>query len=50
MQIDTKPIRLLQTTNSQYVAICKLFSYNTKPIHALLASKRCLIDLQKVPF
>ncbi len=30
--------------------ICKLFSYCSNPIHALLASKRCLIDLQKVPF
>ena len=30
--------------------ICKLFSYTSKPIHALLASKRRLIDLQKVPF
>ena len=30
--------------------ICKLFSYSSKPIHALLASKRRLIDLQKVPF
>ena len=50
MQIDIQPIRLLQTTDSQYIAICKLFSYNSKPIHALLASKRCLIDLQEVPF
>jgi len=32
------------------LAICKLFSRNSKPIHALLASKRCLIGLQKVPF
>ena len=29
---------------------CKLFSYNSKPIHALLVSKRRLIDLQKMPF
>ena len=29
---------------------CKLFSCGSKPIHALLASKRRLIDLQKVPF
>ena len=32
------------------VELCKLFSHNPKPIHALLASKRRLIDLQKVPF
>mgnify|MGYP000191791415 CR=1 FL=1 len=32
------------------LSICKLFSRNSKPRHALLASKRCLIDLQKVPF
>ena len=32
------------------LAICKLFSRNSKPIHALLASKRRLIGLQKVPF
>ena len=50
MQIDTKPIHLLQTTGSPYIDICKLFSYNSKPIHDLLASKRCLIDLQKTPF
>ncbi len=29
---------------------CKLFSCGSKPIHALLASKRRLIDLQEVPF
>ena len=29
---------------------CKLFSYDSNPINALLASKRRLIDLQKVPF
>ena len=30
--------------------ICKLFLCTSKPIHALLASKRRLIGLQKVPF
>ena len=30
--------------------VCKLFSYNSKPRYALLASKRRLIDLQKTPF
>ena len=29
---------------------CKLFSYSSKAIHALLASKRRPIGLQKVPF
>ena len=31
-------------------AICKLFSHTSIPTHALLASKRRLIGLQKVPF
>ena len=43
-------IRLLQTIHSHITGVCKLFSCNSKPIHALLASKRRLIDLQKVPF
>ena len=43
-------IRLLQTIHSHITGICKLFSYDSKPIHALLASKRRLIDLLKVPF
>ena len=30
--------------------ICKLFSNISKTIHALLPSRRCLIDLQKTPF
>ena len=30
--------------------ICKLFSNISKTIHALLPSKRYLIDLQKMPF
>ena len=32
------------------VAICKLFLCSSKPIHALLASKRRPIGLQKMPF
>ena len=32
------------------VEICKLFLHNSKPIHALLASKRRPIGLQKIPF
>ena len=43
-------IRLLQTIHSHTIDICKLFSCTSKSIHALLASKRRLIDLQKVPF
>ena len=40
----------LQATYYNINATCKLFSYTPKPIHALLASKRRLIDLQKTPF
>ena len=43
-------IRLLQISYSNFTDICKLFSCDSKPIYALLASKRCLIDLQKVLF
>ena len=43
-------IRLLQTIHAHIIKICKLFLCNSKPIHALLAPKRCLIDLLKVPF
>ena len=43
-------IRLLQTIHSHITGVCKLFSCNSKPIHALLASKRRLIELLKVPF
>ena len=50
MQIENLSIRILQTTHSHITDICKLFSLISKPIHALLASKRRLIDLQKVPF
>ncbi len=50
MQIETLSIRILQTIHSHITDVCKLFSCNSKPIHALLASKRRLIDLQKVPF
>ena len=35
---------------SLLVEICKLFLCSSKPIHALLTSKRRLIDLQKMPF
>ncbi len=50
MQIDTMSFSILQATYYNNNAICKLFSCNSKPIHALLASKRRLIDLQKTPF
>ena len=50
MQIETQSIRILQTIHSHITDVCKLFSCNSKPIHALLGSKRRLIDLQKVPF
>ena len=43
-------IRLIQTTYSQAIVFCKLFSFVSKPIHALLAFKRRPIDLQKMPF
>ena len=43
-------IRLLQTIHAHITGVCKLFSCDSKPIHALLASKRRLIDLLKVPF
>ena len=43
-------IRLLQTIHSHITGICKLFSCDLKPIHTLLAPKRRLIDLLKVPF
>ena len=50
MQIESLSIRLLQTIHSHITCVCKLFSRSSKPIHALLASKRRLIELQKVPF
>ena len=50
MRIDMISIRLLQTAYLHITDTCKQFSDNSKAIHALLASKRRLIDLQKVPF
>ena len=40
----------LQATNYHIDGICKLFSHDLDSIHALFASKRRLIGLQKVPF
>ena len=42
--------RLLHTTYSHADHFYKLFSYNPKPIHDLLALKRRPISLQKMPF
>ena len=50
MRIDMMSIRLLQTAYFHITDTCKQFSDNSKPRHALLASKRRLIDLQKTPF
>ena len=50
MQFETMSFCLLQATYYHTNAACKLFSHFPKPIHALLASKRRLIDLQKTPF
>jgi len=50
MQIDTMSFSIPQATYYHTNATCTLFSYSPKPIHALLASKRRLIDLQKTPF
>ena len=50
MQTDRVFIHILQTVYSNITIICKLFSHDSKPIHALLASKRRLIDLQKMLF
>ena len=43
-------ISLLQATYYHIDGICKLFSHDSDSIHALFASKRRLIGLQKVPF
>ena len=50
MQIDTMSFSIPQATYYHTNDTCKLFSCNSKPTHALLASKRRLIDLQKTPF
>ena len=50
MQIETLSIRILQTIHSHITDICKLFSYDSKLIHALLASKRRPLSLQKMLF
>ena len=38
MQIESLSIRLLQTIHSHITDVCKLFSHDSNPIHALLAS------------
>ena len=50
MQFETMSFCLLQATYYNINATCKLFLYTPKPTHALLASKRRLIGLQKTPF
>ena len=50
MQFDIIAIRNLQISYFYFIAACKLFSCGSKPIYALFASKRRLIDLQKMPF
>ena len=50
MQIDTILSAFYKQLIPLLLEVCKLFSYTSKPIDALLASKRRLIDLQKVPF
>jgi len=50
MQIDTILSAFYKQLIPLLLDICKLFLCASKPIHALLASKRRLIDLQKVPF
>jgi len=50
MQIDTILSAFYKQLIPLLLEVCKLFSYTSKPIYALLASKRRLIDLQKVPF
>ena len=54
LQVKSKYIICLSFFYKQMILmlidICKLFLCNSKPIHALLASKRRLIDLQKMPF
>ena len=50
MQFETMSFCLLQATYYNINDICKLFSHDSKPTRALLASKRRLIGLQKTPF
>ena len=38
MQFDIISIRNIQISYSHFIAVCKLFSCDSKPIHALLAS------------
>ena len=50
MLFETMSFCLLQATYYHINDICKLFLCNSRPTHALLASKRRLIGLQKTPF
>ena len=50
MQIDTILSAFYKQLIPLLLEVCKLFLYTSKPIHALLASKRRSFGLQKVPF
>ena len=50
MSLGTKSICPHKQLIPLLLEVCKLFSSSLKPIHALWASKRRLIGLQKVPF
>ena len=50
MRFDTMSICFLQITYSYIAGVCKLFLCSSKPIHALLASKRRPFGFLKVPF
>ena len=54
IKYNVYPLSCLSVYCKQLITIpsddCKLFSYNSNPTHALLASKRCLIDLEKMLF
>jgi len=51
---DVYPLSCLSFFYKQLIPIqsetCKLFSFISKPTHALLALKRRPIDVQKMPF
>ncbi len=50
MSLGTKSICLHKQLIPLLFEVCKLFSFSSKPIHALWASKRRPFGLQKVPF
>ena len=50
IRFDTMSICFLQINYSYITGVCKLFLCASKPIHALLASKRRPFGFLKVPF